>query len=451
MIVRFVNRKNELSALEKLFEDSRAQLVIVYGRRRVGKTRLLQEFLKGKKGLYFYIPRGGEETILGELSRAVEPEFFKGFRFQNFSAFLEYLSKKFDEKYIVVIDEFQRLSECEGAISLMQKFWDEDFSRRKAMMILSGSSIGVIRRVALEGDAPLYGRRTYTIGVKPLEFLDLREWFKNYSGEDLVKIYAAFGGTPAYLEKIDEGIPPERNIIGLILKKGGALYDEPEYLLLEELRVPSHYMDILTAISFGKRTFSEISDFTKVRRENLTTYLSSLEMLKLISREHPVLVEKKRTYYVMTDPFFEFWFRFVRPNKSVLELGLEESLWRNIEEDFNSYLGLVFERISREHIVSKIRSGEIEIDADVIGRWEYGGEEIDLIAYSSREKRGILFEVKWKELQYSDAKNILSKLIGKSHLVKIEKKEYGLIAKKLSGKEMLKKEGFFAMDLDDMA
>jgi AAA+ ATPase superfamily predicted ATPase len=210
-------------------------------------------------------------------------------------------------------------------------------------------------------------------------------------------------------------------------------------------------MDILTAISFGKRTFSEISDFTKVRRENLTTYLSSLEMLKLISREHPVLVEKKRTYYVMTDPFFEFWFRFVRPNKSVLELGLEESLWRNIEEDFNSYLGLVFERISREHIVSKIRSGEIEIDADVIGRWEYGGEEIDLIAYSSREKRGILFEVKWKELQYSDAKNILSKLIGKSHLVKIEKKEYGLIAKKLSGKEMLKKEGFFAMDLDDMA
>jgi len=451
MIVRFVNRKNELSALEKLFEDSRAQLVIVYGRRRVGKTRLLQEFLKGKKGLYFYIPRGGEETILGELSRAVEPEFFKGFRFQNFSAFLEYLSKKFDEKYIVVIDEFQRLSECEGAISLMQKFWDEDFSRRKAMMILSGSSIGVIRRVALEGDAPLYGRRTYTIEVKPLEFLDLREWFKNYSGEDLVKIYAAFGGTPAYLEKIDEGVPPERNIIGLILKKGGALYDEPEYLLLEELRVPSHYMDILTAISFGKRTFSEISDFTKVRRENLTTYLSSLEMLKLISREHPVLVEKKRTYYVMTDPFFEFWFRFVRPNKSVLELGLEESLWRNIEEDFNSYLGLVFERISREHIVSKIRSGEIEIDADVIGRWEYGGEEIDLIAYSSREKRGILFEVKWKELQYSDAKNILSKLIGKSHLVKIEKKEYGLIAKKLSGKEMLKKEGFFAMDLDDMA
>ena len=451
MIVRFVNRKNELSALEKLFEDSRAQLVIVYGRRRVGKTRLLQEFLKGKKGLYFYIPRGGEETILGELSRAVEPEFFKGFRFQNFSVFLEYLSKKFDEKYIVVIDEFQRLSECEGAISVMQKFWDEDFSRRKAMMILSGSSIGVIRRVALEGDAPLYGRRTYTIEVKPLEFLDLREWFKNYSGEDLVKIYAAFGGTPAYLEKIDEGIPPERNIIGLILKKGGALYDEPEYLLLEELRVPSHYMDILTAISFGKRTFSEISDFTKVRRENLTTYLSSLEMLKLISREHPVLVEKKRTYYVMTDPFFEFWFRFVRPNKSVLELGLEESLWRNIEEDFNSYLGLVFERISREHIVSKIRSGEIEIDADVIGRWEYGGEEIDLIAYSSREKRGILFEVKWKELQYSDAKNILSKLIGKSHLVKIEKKEYGLIAKKLSGKEMLKKEGFFAMDLDDMA
>ena len=450
MIVRFVNRKRELSDLETLYENEKAQLVIVYGRRRVGKTRLLLEFLKGREGLYFYVPRGGMETKLGELSRAVEQDFFKGFRFQNFTAFLEYLSQKFEEKTVVVIDEFQRLTELEGAISSIQRFWDERFSNGKAVLILSGSSIGVIKKVALRGDAPLYGRRSFTIEVKPLEFIDLKDWFTNFTPEDLVKVYAAFGGTPAYLEKVDEKSTPEENIIRLILKKGGALYDEPEYLLLEEVRVPSHYMDILTAISFGKCSLSEISDFTRIKRENLTTYLNSLEILELISREYPVLVEKKRSRYLITDPFFEFWFRFVKPNKAILELGLEEKLWINVREDFNAYTGKVFERIAKEYVVSKIKSGEIRIDAETIGKWQYGEEEIDLVVYSSRERMGIFFEVKWRELSYNDARNILSRLIGKSHLARAEKKKYGVIAKKLSGKEKLRKEGFIAVDLDDI-
>ncbi len=425
-------------------------MVIVYGRRRVGKTRLILEFLKGKEGLYFYVPRGGEETILNELSKTVEHEFFKGFKFQDFSAFLEYLSKKLSEGKIVVIDEFQRLIGVDGAFSLIQKFWDERISKSRAMLILSGSSIGMIKRIALKGDAPLYGRRTFTINIKPLEFLKLREWFLKFTPEDLVKIYAAFGGTPAYLEKINEEISPEDNIINLILKKGSPLYDEPEYLLLEELRIPSHYMDILTAISFGKCYLSEISDFTKIERENLTTYLSSLETLELISREYPILVEKKRSRYSITDPFFEFWFRFVRPNKTILELGLEETVWNNIKDEFNTYLGKIFEKIAKEYIVTKIKTKEIRINADAIGNWQHEKEEIDLVVYSSSEKRGIFFEVKWKELSYDDAKNILLKLIGKSNSIKVDKKEFGLIAKKIHEKERLRDEGFITIDLNDI-
>ena len=451
MIVRFVNRKEELLTLETLYKSEKAQLVIVYGRRRVGKTRLLLEFLKDKNGLYFYIPRGGEETILNELSKSIEKEFFKGFKFHHFTDFLEYLYKKFKEKNIVVIDEFQRLTEVDGAISMIQKFWDEKFLNEKAMLVLSGSSIGTIKKVALKGDAPLYGRRTCTIEVKPLEFIYLKHWFPNFNSEELVKIYSAFGGTPAYLEKIDEKITVDENIIKLILRRNGALYDEPEYLLLEELRVPSHYMDILTAISFGKCSFSEISEFTKIKRENLTTYLNSLEILGLISKEYPVLVEKKRSRYLINDPFFEFWFRFVKPNKTILELGLEEKLWINIKDDFNSYVGRVFERISKEFIVSMVKSGEIKIDADVIGKWQYGKDEIDLLIYSSKEDKGMLFEVKWKEIDYNNAKNILLKLIEKSRLVRIGKKEYGIIAKKLYEKEKIRKENFIVIDLDDMA
>ena len=450
MIVRFVNRRDELSTLNTLYESRKANLVIVCGRRRVGKTRLLLEFLKGKNGIYFYIPRGGEETILSELSKVVEKDFFTGFRFLEFRSFLEYLSRKFEEGTIVIIDEFQRLSEVEGAISLIQKFWDEKFSQQRAMLILSGSSIGLIEKVALKGDAPLYGRRTSTLWLKPLKFMDLQEWFPNFAPEDLVEIYSSFGGTPAYLEKVDENKSPEENIVNLILKKDGALHDEPEYLLLEELRVPNRYMDILTAISLGKCYLSGISDFTKIKRENLTTYLSSLETLNLISREYPVLTERKKSRYVLTDPFFKFWFRFVNPNKAVLELGLEEKVWNNIKEDFNAYLGEVFEEIVKEYIVSKVKSGELEMDADVLGRWQNEAEEIDFIAYSSREKEGMLFEIKWKELSYEDAKNIILRLIEKSLLVKIKQKRYGVVAKRIMKKEKLREEGYVALDLEDI-
>jgi len=450
MIVTFVNRKEDLSILNTLFESGKAHLVVVYGRRRVGKTRLLIEFLKEKSGLYFYVSRGGEEIVLSEFSKAVEQEFFRGFKFHDFRSFLEYLSKKFEERTVVVIDEFQRLSELEGAISLVQKFWDEKFSNQKTMLVLSGSSIGTIKKVALRGDAPLYGRRTSTIELKPLKFTNLREWFSKTTSEDLVKIYAAFGGTPAYLEKIDEIKAPEENIVNLILNKNGALHDEPEYLLLEELRVPNHYMDILTAISLGKCYLSEISDFTKIKRENLTTYLNSLENLDLISREYPVLVEKKKSRYVITDPFFKFWFRFVNPNKTTLELGLEEKVWSNMKEDFNTYLGNVFEEISKEYIVSGIKSGKMEIDADVVGRWQYEEKEIDIVTYSSRERRGILFEVKWKELSYNDARSIISNLIERGNQIRIERKEYGIIAKKILDKGRLRKEGYVALDLEDI-
>jgi len=450
MIVRFINRHDELSTLNSLYESGKPHLVIVYGRRRVGKTRLLLEFLKGKPGLYFYIPRGGEEIVLRELSKTVEKEFFTGFRFTEFSSFLEYLSRKFLEGAVVVVDEFQRLSEVEGAISLIQKFWDEKFSQQRAMLILSGSSIGLIEKVALKRDAPLYGRRTSTIRIKPLNFVDLREWFPFFAPEDLVKLYSSFGGTPAYLEKVDENKSPEENIIKLILKKDGILHDEPEYLLLEELRVPNRYMDILTAISLGKCYLSEISDLTKIKRENLTTYLSSLETLNLISREYPVLSRVKKSRYIITDPFIAFWFRFVNPNKAALELGLEEKVWNNIIEDFNAYLGNVFEGIAKEYIVSKVKSGELAIDADIVGRWQDGAEEIDLIAYSSHEKKGALFEIKWKELSYEDSKTILLQLVEKSHHVKMEQKIYGIVAKRILKKEKLREEGYLAIDLEDI-
>ena len=163
MILQFVDRESELETLNNLLNKKSAALVLLYGRRRVGKTRLVQEFLKDKRGLYFYVPNAEEKTILAEFSRVVEGEFFEGFRFADFGSFMEYLVKRSGDGTIVAIDEFQRLTNIDGAMSLLQKYWDEKLSNVKCFLIFSGSSIGAIRRVALSGDAPLYGRRTATL------------------------------------------------------------------------------------------------------------------------------------------------------------------------------------------------------------------------------------------------------------------------------------------------
>ncbi|MBS7613192.1 ATP-binding protein, partial [Candidatus Bathyarchaeota archaeon] len=260
MILQFVNRQNEMQMLKGLLDRGRAALVLLYGRRRVGKTRLIQEFMKNKCGLYFYVPNAEEKTILAEFSRVVEDEFFKGFRFADFTSFMEYLVEKCMYNDVIAIDEFQRLVNVNGAISILQKYWDERLSKGKCLFILSGSSFGTIRKVALSGNAPLYGRRTLTLKIEPLKYLDLFEWFKKYSSEELVSIYGSFGGTPAYLEHVDENLSVEDNIIEKILSKRSPLHDEPEMLLMEEVRMPQRYMDILSAIARGKTTLSEIAE-----------------------------------------------------------------------------------------------------------------------------------------------------------------------------------------------
>jgi len=415
----------------------------------VGKTRLLLEFLRGRRGLYFYIPRGGAETVLAELSRSVEKEFFKGFRFPSFPAFLEYLVGKLEQGYVVVIDEFQRLAEVEGALSLLQRYWDERFSRSRGVLVLSGSAIGAVHRMALRGDAPLYGRRTAVLKLEPLGFGGLAEWFTRYSVVDLVKVYGVFGGTPAYLELVDERLSAEENAVRLVLSKRGPLHEEPEFLLMEEFRAPERYMDILSAIAQGKASLSEIAGCTGLRRENLTTYLASLELLGLIGKETPLLGRARPRYFI-PDPFFAFWFRYVRTNMAYLEAGLEREVWAGISGDFETYLGAVFEAVARELLVDLARSGELGIRPDKVGRWWSKKEEVDIVMYSSAEGKALFFEVKWSDLTRAEAERELRRLVEKAGEVDAGEKAYGLVARSIQGKEELRGRGFHVYDAEDM-
>ncbi|MEM3489057.1 MAG: ATP-binding protein [Nitrososphaerota archaeon] len=453
MIVQFVDRRDELQALNGLLNKKRAALVLLYGRRRVGKTRIIQEFMKDKRGLYFYVPNAEEKTILAEFSRVVETEFFEGFRFVDFASFMEYLIKKCGANCVVAFDEFQRLTNIGGAISMLQKHWDEKLSKTKCLLILSGSSIGAIRRVALSGDAPLYGRRTATLKIEPLKYLDLFEWFQKYSAEELVMIYGSFGGTPAYLEHIDGNLNVEKNIVEKILSKRSPLHDEPEMLLMEEIRAPQRYMDILSAIAQGKNAVSEIADATGLSRENATTYLKTLEILDLIERVTPVTEpEARRGLYKIRDPFFSFWFGFVRPNKRQLELGLEKNVWQNIREEFKTHLGRIFEDICTEVLVEMTKKNVLPIQIEKIGKWWWKETEIDIVGLESKGKKALAVEVKLTELNYREAKRLLSELTIKAKQIHNAKEcSLGVMAKKIGNKEKIRNEGFIAFDLEDMA
>ncbi|MGQ9719429.1 MAG: ATP-binding protein [Nitrososphaerales archaeon] len=452
MNLQFVDRDGELEALNRLLDKKSAALVLLYGRRRVGKTRLVQEFLRGKRGLYFYVPNAEEKTILTEFSRVVEDEFFEGFRFTDFASFMEYLVKICGDGIILAIDEFQRLTNIDGAMSLLQRYWDEKLSKARSFLILSGSSIGAIGRVALSGDAPLYGRRTATLKIEPLKFLDLFNWFRKYSVEELVKIYGGFGGTPAYLEHVDENLSGEENIVEKILSKRSPLYDEPDMLLMEEIRAPQRYMDILSVIALGKITLSEIADASGLSRENVTTYLKTLETLDLIERVTPVTEpEAKRGLYKIRDPFFSFWFRFVRPNKRQIEMELERNVWEGVREEFNVYLGQAFERICCEVLVEMAKRNLLPIQVGKIGKWWWKETEIDLLGLEKKATRALAVEVKWTDLDYHEAKRLLLELTAKAQQIHdVKESILGIMAKKIENKEKIRSEGFIAIDLQDI-
>lgn len=452
MNLQFIDRENEIKALDSLLRKKTASLVLLYGRRRVGKTRLVQEFMRGRNGLYFYTPNGEEKTILAEFSRAVESEFFQGFRFTDFDTFLNYLEGKCGEGFVLAIDEFQRLSNIDGAVSQLQRHWDEKMSAARCFMILSGSSIGAIRRVALSGDAPLYGRRTATIKVEPLKYLDLLKWFQKYSAEELVEVYGSFGGTPAYLGLVDEDLSVEENIIEKILSKNSPLHEEPEMLLMEEIRTPQRYMDILSAIAQGRNTVTQIADLTGINRDGVITYLKTLEILDLIDRVTPVTEpEAKRGLYEIRDPLFSFWFRFVRLNKRQLELGLERNVWEGIKEEFNQYMGQIFENICREVLVDMAGRNLLPLRAEKIGKWWWKDVEIDAVGLEKKEGKALAVEAKWGQLDYRDSKRLLADLSRKAMRIPgAGEQVLGIMAKKIEDKEKMRGEGFLALDLRDL-
>jgi AAA+ ATPase superfamily predicted ATPase len=455
---RFIDRERELEFLEEKFGNKR-QLIVLYGRRRVGKTELIKQFCKNKDHIYFLADRRGS-LLNAERFANIAAEHFGDIppRVRNFDDAFTYIAKRLDERKIVItVDEFSYLVEKDDSIpSVFQLIWDEILKDKNTMLILCGSLVSMMESI-LSYRSPLYGRRTGQWKLSPLRFNDAKQIFPGYSTEQKVEAYSILGGIPFYLNTFDDEKDIYKNIEEKILTKGEILYEEVEFLLREELRDYSSYLSILEAIARGNSRISEIANFSKIQAKDLPKYLNVLMRLDIVEKVHPITEKKttKRTIYKIRDNFFDFYFRFVYPFKSELELGNTKKVMGIIKKDFNMFVGKKFEDISREFLYEMNLKGLTPFRLLNIGTWWEKDKEIDAVAFNKEEKKILFCEAKWQDLSRSEAEKVLEKLKEKAEAVewlnKIRKEYFCLIGKRLKDKKDLREKNYLVFDLEDFS
>jgi AAA+ ATPase superfamily predicted ATPase len=350
-------------------------------------------------------------------------------KFSNWDDFFDFILKS---KYeIFVIDEFQYLYQVNKAWPTILQRWWEKLKETNKKIILCGSLISTIYRIARGYGSALYGRKTREINITPLRFKCIRGMLPSYTTEELIKAYCILGGVPRYLEEFDKNKTIEENFKEKLFEKTSFLYNEPINLLTEEFRDFSSYLSILLAISGGKTKFNEIADYSHILTNKLSKYMAILERIELIKKEIPITENKlktKITRYFIRDNFYNFWLSFVMKNKALIEQGLKKQVIDSILPQLNDHYGRVFEEICKEIILEKQKG------ITKLGRWWYKDCEIDIVAMNEKDKICYFAECKWKG--GVNAEEILEALKEKSNKVKWKNKEreevYVIIAKSFS-------------------
>ncbi|MBI4609170.1 MAG: ATP-binding protein [Candidatus Rokubacteria bacterium] len=424
--MKFIDREIDLRWLEQRWSARDPQLLIVYGKRRVGKTELLKRFIRDKPAVYVLADRRPDPDQLKEVAARLGTHFDDPFigrkGFAGWLEAFEYLNARLPRgktrkphELVLAIDEYPYLVENNPATSsLFQKGWDETLSRLPLCLILCGSSMAMMESETLVQRAPLYGRRTGDLLVLPLDFSGVREFLpKRWSFEKCVEVYALLGGMPGYLRQFDLRAGLDENVRGQILTPGAFLFREVDFLLKEELREPRNYAAILRALSQGKRKFGEIINDTGLAKNVLHKYLHVLENLQLIVREVPVTEKapqrSKRSLYSIQDPFIALWFECVYPFVSDLALGETGPALQRFRQILPHLLGRAYERIARETIR---RSDALPFRLQRVGRWwdDQGG--IDIVGVNEAENAILFGEVKWSPKPLGT--NILQELKAKA-------------------------------------
>lgn len=392
---RFIGRRKELMFLEERYLSNRSQLLVVYGRRRIGKTETIKEFCKGKKAAFYTCTQTDDNKQLENFSRTI---FSSGFSAGEYASWFSDWNKAFlsakdlprneNGKRILVVDEFPYMvKENPEIASILQKEWDSTLKDENVMVILCGSSMSFMEKEVLSEKNPLYGRATGIYKMDEMPFFDAVKFMDGYKPDEKVVSYGLLGGVPYYLEQFEPQKNLKKNIEDSILRKGSVLYSEPEFLIRQELREPYTYNSIIQSIASGKTKFNEIQQDTLLEKGKLSVYLKNLIELGFIARELPVLEPKasrpnfQRGLYKLKSSFFRFWYAYVFPNLSLLEFGDYETVYSKlIEPHLSQFTAQSFEDICIEYLKCRNMEGTLPFLFTQIGRWWNGETEIDAIA-----------------------------------------------------------------------
>lgn len=441
----FVGREKELAALNKLYKENSFQMVVLYGRRRIGKTTLITEFISDKPAIFFTAQEVNDTLNLYQFSKKIYGFFdipqTTGV-FENWNDAFDFLSKKAKEhRFVLAFDEFPYAASANRSLkSILQTAIDHELKNTGLFLILCGSHMGFMENEVLGYNSPLFGRRTAQIKLEGFDYYDAGKMLGSFSNEDKLKFYACVGGTPHYLSQIKASETFEENIKRLFFDISGYLYNEPMMLLQQELREPAMYNSIVGAIAGGASRLNEIA--TKINEDSskVGKYLQTLVNLQIVHKIYPFdenPQNSRKGIYRISDNCYDFWYSFVFSSKPEIESGNGDIVADNevFGERLSAYIGKPqFEIICLQYLQRMNRDRMLPFIATSFGSWwgtdpkERVQTDFDVLAANRMNKKIILGECKWKN-NINDVA-VIQKLMSKEHLLsEYEDRYYYLFSK----------------------
>ena len=406
---RFVDREQELETLQSEYNRDGSALVVLYGRRRVGKTTLISEFIKDKNALFFLASEESEaqnrRAFKEKAAEFIDSDLLRSADIKSWDVlFKSIMDTPFERKPVIVLDEFQYLGKANPAFpSIFQRIWEEILKDKSVMVILCGSLISMMESQTLAYGSPLYGRRTAQIRLKQIPFGYYHEFFPGKSRRELIETYAVTGGIPKYIELFSESGDIYSAIQKCVLNRSGYLYDEPHFLLQQEVKDVGSYFSIIKTIAAGNSKLSAISAALEIKATGLTKYLKTLMDLDILEREVPITednpAKSKKGLYKIKDNYLRFWFAFVYPNMSFIESGHSRIVMNKIKKSLvPNHIAFVYEDVCKERMWELNANDVWPFNFTKLGRYWDARTEIDIAALDPEGKNLILGECKyWQE------------------------------------------------------
>jgi AAA+ ATPase superfamily predicted ATPase len=432
----FLNRVNELNSLKSEYAKQTATFSVIYGRRRVGKTALIGEFIKDKPHIYLYITQSDLSFQIKSFTQQIKPFVDEDLRdhihFESLEDAIGFLSRlKLKQKLVFVIDEYQYLTQLDRAFSSkLQMLFDTKLQHANIYLILCGSILSMMQSEVLNYTAPLYGRRTSQFHIQALKFKHIKDFVPTIKKVEQMYVFASFGTIPKYLNEYDKDANFMDNIKTKILNKNSYLYSEGNFLLKDEISDSGTYFKILQSISNGNTKIGKIASSLGVNSSYLSKYMLKLIELDIVEKEVPITdtnpSKSKFGQYKIKDNFLKFWFYYVYKNYNYLEIEQIDSVVSEIEKNFNDrFVSFAFEDYIKEDILYHPKK-YLDFTPQKVGRWWSAKEEIDIVAFD--DENIAFIECKWQNRV--DKEQVLHQLIEKSKLLVGDKRAiYKVITK----------------------